>query len=44
MHECRERHIHQKVIDALLVDFINYIGTNQCIDYGLQVKDLKNER
>ena len=31
----------QRLIDALLVDFINYVGTGQCLDYGLYVKDLK---
>ena len=41
MHDCRQRYISQKIIDALLVDFINYIGTDQCIDYGLYTKDIK---
>ena len=32
--------VSQKVVDALLVDFINYVGTQQCVDYGLYTKDL----
>lgn len=31
----------QRVVDALLVDFINTVGVGQCIDYGLYVKHLK---
>lgn len=30
----------QRVIDALLVDFINYFAVGQCIDLGLYTKDL----
>lgn len=29
-----------KIIDAVLVDFINVIGVSQCIDYGLHTKHL----
>lgn len=32
----------RKMIDALLVDFINVIGGSQCLDYGLYTKDLKS--
>lgn len=31
----------QKIIDALLVDFINLIGISQCCDYGLYTKHLR---
>lgn len=31
---------HQNVVDAVLVDFINYIGTRNGIDYALYTKDL----
>lgn len=34
--------IQQNSIDALLVDFINYIGTQQGVDYGLNTIDLQN--
>ncbi|MFA5020951.1 MAG: hypothetical protein WC517_02745 [Patescibacteria group bacterium] len=30
----------ERIIDALLVDFINYIGASQGIDYGLHTTDL----
>ena len=31
----------QKTIDAILVDFINHIGTEMWVDYALYVKDLR---
>jgi hypothetical protein len=38
--------VNQKYIDAILVDFINYIGANQCLDWGLYTRNLieKDER
>jgi hypothetical protein len=33
--------IPQEVIDALLVDFVNYFGLRRGGDYGLYTKDLK---
>jgi len=33
--------VTQKIIDALLVDFINYVGVQQCVDYGLYTSDLQ---
>ena len=33
--------IDQRHIDAVLVDFINYIGMKYCIDYALYSSDLK---
>jgi len=32
--------VHTDVIDAVLVDFINYIGVKNCIDYALYTSDL----
>jgi hypothetical protein len=32
--------IDQKTVDAILVDFINYIGVDQHVDYGLYTRDL----
>ena len=32
--------IDQKVIDAILVDFINLVGRKQCVDYALCTSDL----
>ena len=34
----------QKEIDAILVDFVNYIGADQNLDYGMYTKDLHGER
>jgi hypothetical protein len=33
--------VQQRHIDAVLVDFINYIGSKQGIDYALYTGDLK---
>lgn len=33
--------IDQRVIDAVLVDFINYIGVHHGIDYALYTSDLR---
>ena len=33
-------YIKQECIDAILVDFVNYIGAEQCLDWGLYTKDL----
>ena len=33
--------VQQRHIDAVLVDFINYIAYKHGIDYGLYTKDLK---
>ena len=32
--------LDQKQINAVLVDFINYIGMNHCVDYRLYTDDL----
>jgi hypothetical protein len=36
--------ISQKVLDAVLVDFINYIGSQYCVDYGLYTSDLRTTK
>lgn len=33
--------IDQAIIDAVLVDFINFVASKYCLDYGLHTKDLK---
>ena len=33
--------LSQEIIDALLVDFINYYGSRRGGDYGLYVEDLE---
>lgn len=39
-----ECEVDQKVVDAILVDFINKVGADQWVDYGLYTKDLREER
>lgn len=41
MNEVTGNPIDQRDIDALLVDFINFIGSNQGLDLGLYTKDLR---
>lgn len=36
--------VESKMVDALLVDFINYIGNFQGVDYGLYTYDLKMKK
>jgi hypothetical protein len=36
--------VSQKIVDAVLVDFVNYIGMSNCVDYGLYTKDLNNPK
>ena len=40
MNAYKDEELPQNVIDALLVDFINFVGTKQCIDYALYTSDL----
>jgi hypothetical protein len=35
--------VPQEIVDALLVDFINYVGTGQGLDEGLYVHNLKKD-
>jgi hypothetical protein len=35
--------VQMRIIDAVLVDFINFIGMQGCIDYGLYTIDLNNK-
>lgn len=36
--------INKDVVEAVIVDFINFIGMKQGLDYGMYIKDLYNER
>jgi len=36
--------IKETTIDALLVDFINYVGYRQGLDLGLHIRHLKGEK
>lgn len=38
----KDEEVDQRVIDAVLVDFINFIGVKQGIDYALYTSDLRN--
>lgn len=40
MNSCKNPKVSQPVIDAILVDFINYVATGQGIDLGLHTKHL----
>lgn len=33
--------VNKEISDAVLVDFINYIGMKHCVDYALYTKDLR---
>jgi hypothetical protein len=33
----------QNEIDAILVDFINYVARAYCVDYSLEVEDIKEK-
>lgn len=35
--------IEQETADALIVDFVNFIGGKHCMDVGLYTKDLKRK-
>ena len=39
----RREDIHQEIVDAILVDFLNYIAKNQGLDYGLHTRHLKDD-
>jgi hypothetical protein len=43
MNNATGEKIRQDDIDALLVDFINYVGVCQGIDYGLYTEDFYKE-
>ena len=44
MNELKDIIEDQKMVDALIVDFINFIGMKQCMDLGLYTKDLRKDR
>ena len=37
-------HIRQDVIDAVVVDFINFVGGKRGVDVGMYTKDLRQRR
>lgn len=39
-----KKDVNQKVVDATLVDFINFIAGQYGVDYGLYTKDLKDPK
>lgn len=42
MNEIKEEvHVSQNLIDAILTDFINVVGVDQGVDYGLYSRDLR---
>ena len=42
MNDATGTKIDQRDIDALLVDFINYVGSEQGVDYGLHTNNLSD--
>jgi hypothetical protein len=44
MNDITEINIKEDEINALLVDFINYIGMKQGVDYALYTTDFKKEQ
>jgi len=36
--------VAQSTIDALIVDFVNFIATKQGLDWGLYTKDLRKDK
>ena len=41
MNEFKGDGISQSAVDALIVDFINFVASGQGIDYGMYTKDLR---
>lgn len=41
MNDYKGRRFPNKTVEAVLVDFVNFIAVNQGIDLGLYTKDLK---
>ena len=35
--------IDPDLVDAILVDFVNFLARNQCVDYGMYTCDLDKE-
>ena len=44
MNDLDNVNVSQNVIDAILVDFINYIGMEHGVDYAIYARDLTEER
>lgn len=43
MNDYRYEYVAPETIDAILVDFVNFIGSRRGMDLGLYTKDLANE-
>lgn len=41
MNRLQGQLVPQDIIDAVLVDFVNWVGTHQGIDYAMYTRDLK---
>jgi len=35
--------VQQRIIDAILVDYINFVGVQNCCDYAMCVSDLSKD-
>lgn len=43
MNKMEGQLIPQDIVNAVLVDFINWVGTHQGLDYALYTRDLKGD-
>ena len=41
MNDYVDQPISQEAVDAILVDFVNWVGVHQGLDYGMYTKDLE---
>jgi len=40
MSQYKGEQVSPQTIDAILVDFVNFVGMKQCLDFGMYTKDL----
>jgi len=43
MNEYQGEYVSQIVVEALIVDFVNFVGSKQCLDLGFYTKHLKED-
>lgn len=44
MNNCERKKIDQEVVDAVIVDYLNYVASKYGMDLGLYTKDLREKR
>lgn len=40
MNQYEGEQVSAQTIDAILVDFVNFVGYKQCLDFGMYTRDL----